>query len=471
MPVNPTKRAPEPPDGLAFAENIIATLREPFMVLDKSLRIRTANAAFCRKFHASKEETEGQLVHELANGQWDIPQLRTLLFKILSNSHPVEDFEVEHVFPNIGRRRLLINARRFAPNGDDTELILVAIEDHIDYARADHAIRESELRYRRLFETASDGILILDQNTGNVIDANPFMTELLGYEHGFFLGKELWEIGLFKDIPANHAAFRELQAKGYIRYDHLPLQTKASGKVEVEFVSNGYEVDGRKVIQCNIRERTEASRLEQKIKRSLEEKEVLLKEVHHRVKNNLQVVCSLLDLQSQYSHDPATVEMFRESEHRVRSMAMVHERLYQSQEFTNVDFMDYIESLSNYLFRSYQVDGRISLEVDVRGVRLSIERAVPCGLLVNELVSNCLKHAFKGREHGRIRIELHNVAVDEILLAVSDDGVGLAPSTEPGTTATFGMQLVGALVNQLHGRFSIHREAGTTIRIVFPQTK
>jgi two-component system CheB/CheR fusion protein len=143
MPVNPTKRAPEPPDGLAFAENIIATLREPFMVLDKSLRIRTANAAFCRKFHASKEETEGQLVHELANGQWDIPQLRTLLFKILSNSHPVEDFEVEHVFPNIGRRRLLINARRFAPNGDDTELILVAIEDHIDYARADHAIRES----------------------------------------------------------------------------------------------------------------------------------------------------------------------------------------------------------------------------------------------------------------------------------------------------------------------------------------
>ena len=368
MPANPTKRAPKPQDVLDFAENTIATLREPF-----------------------------------------------------------------------------------------------------DYARVDSAIRESELRYRRLFETARDGILILDQSTGTVIDANPFMRELLGYEHGFFLGKELWEIGLFKDISANQAAFRELQARGYLRYDHLPLETKARGRIEVEFVSNSYEVDGRKVIQCNIRERTEASRLEQKIKRSLEEKEVLLKEVHHRVKNNLQVVCSLLDLQAQYSQDPATVEMFRESEHRVRSMAMVHERLYQSQEFTNVDFTDYIESLSNHLFRSYQVDGRISLEVDVRGVRLSIERAVPCGLLVNELVSNCLKHAFKGRERGRIRIKLHMVAEDEILLAVSDDGIGLSPSTEPGTTATFGMQLVGALVNQLHGKFSIHREAGTTIRIVFPQ--
>jgi two-component sensor histidine kinase len=196
-----------------------------------------------------------------------------------------------------------------------------------------------------------------------------------------------------------------------------------------------------------------------------------LKEVHHRVKNNLQVVCSLLDLQSQYSHDPATVEMFRENQHRVRSMAMVHERLYRSQELANVDFADYIENLSNYLFRSYQIDGRISLEVKVHGVRLSIERAVPCGLLVNELVSNCLKHAFKGREHGRIRIELRTVAEDEILLAVSDDGVGLSPSIEPGTTASFGMQLVEALVNQLHGKVSIDRKAGTTIRIVFPQTQ
>src|SRR5579862_5563896 len=108
-------------DALTYAENIIATLREPFVVLDKGLRVRTANAAFYRDFHASKDETEGRFVYELGNGQWDIPQLRTLLSQVLSNSHPVEDFEVEHVFPALGRRTMLLNARRFAPDGDHAE--------------------------------------------------------------------------------------------------------------------------------------------------------------------------------------------------------------------------------------------------------------------------------------------------------------------------------------------------------------
>src|ERR1700688_177679 len=114
MTVNTDERTPEQ-HALAYAENIIATLREPFVVLDKSLRVRTANAAFYRDFRASKEETEGRLVYELGNGQWDIPQLRTLLIQVLSNSHPVEDFEVEHVFPALGRRNMLLTARRLPP--------------------------------------------------------------------------------------------------------------------------------------------------------------------------------------------------------------------------------------------------------------------------------------------------------------------------------------------------------------------
>src|SRR5580658_5113681 len=113
-------------DALTYADNIIATLREPFVVLDKSLRVRTANAAFYRDFHVSKDETQGRFVYELGNGQWDIPQLRTLLPQVLSNSHPVEDFEVEHAFPIIGKRNMLLNARRFPPESDDQDLILLA---------------------------------------------------------------------------------------------------------------------------------------------------------------------------------------------------------------------------------------------------------------------------------------------------------------------------------------------------------
>src|SRR5580658_7872906 len=137
-------------DALTYADNIIATLREPFLVLDKTLRVRTANAAFYRDFHASKEETEGRFAYELGNGQWDIPRLRTLLSQVLSNSHPVEDFEVEHAFPALGRRNMLLNARRFPPESNDPALVLLAIEDVTERKRVEAAMKHSEVRYRRL---------------------------------------------------------------------------------------------------------------------------------------------------------------------------------------------------------------------------------------------------------------------------------------------------------------------------------
>jgi PAS domain S-box-containing protein len=376
--------------ALAYAENIIATLREPFVVLDKSLRVRTANAAFYRDFHVSKEETEGRFVYDSGDGKWDIPQLRTLLPQALSNSDLVENFEVEHAFPALGRRNMLLNARKFPHESNDPDLVLLAIEDITarkkaeeevrqseekfrllvegvqDYAifmldvngtvvgwnagaerikgyraeeivgkhfscfypkesvetgwperelktattegrfedegwrlrkdgstfwanvvitslrdkagnlkgfskitrdltdrrRAEAALKDSEVRYRRLFQTAKDGILILDAGTGKVIDANPFMTTLLGYSHDEFLRKELWEIGLFRDIEESRAAYRELQEKGYVRYENLSLESRSGLKVEVEFVSNIYVEGQRQVVQCNIRDITERSRLQ-----------------------------------------------------------------------------------------------------------------------------------------------------------------------------------------------------------------
>ena len=225
MEANNDKHTHELQHALAYAENIIATLREPFVVLDKSLRVRTANAAFYRDFHVSKEETEGRFVYDLGNGQWDIPQLRTLLSQVLSNSHPVEDFEVEHAFPALGRRNMLLNARRFPPESNDPDLVLLAIEDVTDRRRAEAAMKHSEVRYRRLFQTAKDGILILDADTGKVIDANPFMTDLLGYSHDEFLGKELWEIGLFRRHRGEPG-----RLPGTAREGLRPLRAFAAGK-------------------------------------------------------------------------------------------------------------------------------------------------------------------------------------------------------------------------------------------------
>ncbi len=253
-------------EALRYAEEIVATLREPFLVLDKGLRVKTANAAFYRAFHVSGEGTVGRFLYELGNGQWDIPALRTLLETQLPEEIAVHDFEVEHDFPEIGPRSMVLNARRFPPEGEHPTLILLAIEDRTERLRADAALRDSELRFRRLFQTAKDGILILDAATGRIIDANPFMCGLLGYEPADFLGKELWEIGLFRDKSESQAAYRELSASGYIRYEHLPLSTKGGDEVEVEFVSNLYMMGDRQVAQCNIRDITERSRMERQVK-------------------------------------------------------------------------------------------------------------------------------------------------------------------------------------------------------------
>ena len=204
------------------------------LVLDKDLRIRTANASFYRNFRALKEDTEGRFVYELGNRQWDIPELRTLLEDILPQNNSFQDFEVEHDFPMLGRRIMLLNARRFVPMDSLPELILLAIEDITERRRAEAQVKENERRYRRLFEAARDGILILDANTGKITDANPFMSELLGHSLSYLKGKELWQIGLFQDT------IRQLQENGYCRYDHLPLRNQRGEQVDVEFVCNVY---------------------------------------------------------------------------------------------------------------------------------------------------------------------------------------------------------------------------------------
>ena len=461
--------------ALAYSDDIIATLREPFVVLDKTLRVQRANQSFYTTFHVTPAETEHRTLSELGDGQWNVPRLRKALEELANDGREFDHVQVEGHFPVNGKRMMQFNGRRIVFPERHLDLILLAIEDITDRGKAeeqqrmeDVPWRKSEVQYRRLFESARDGILILDGLTGRIIDVNPFMIDLLGFDLPYFLGKELWEIGLLSDKQANLKAFQELQDDGYIRYDHLPLETVDKKQVQIEFVSNSYEAAGQQVIQCNIRDCSERFRLKQAIGASLQEKEVLLKEVHHRVKNNLQVISSLLQLQSEHTQDLASIQMFRESRDRVRSMALVHERLYRSGDFSQVDFTDYIESLALYLFRSHQVDTqRVKLDVDVQQVRLSINTAVPLGLLLNELISNCLKHAFVGREQGQIWIEMHPLEGSNLLLSVRDDGVGIPAGIQIQSAETFGMELIADLVEQLHAQVQIIRDAGTMFLIRF----
>ncbi len=216
----------------------------------------------------------------------------------------------------------------------------------------------------------------------------------------------------------------------------------------------------------------ERRRAEDQIKASLKEKEVLLKEIHHRVKNNLQIISSLLNIQSRYIDDRRALELFRESQERIRSIALIHERLYQSRDLAEIDFADYLQSLSANLFRSYGVKSNaVKLKVEVDGTRLNIDTAIPIGLIVNELLSNSLKHAFPSGRKGEIRIHLAANGDSRSMLIVSDNGIGLPDDLDFRNSRSLGLQLVNMLVQQLDGTIELDRTNGTAFKIVFASAK
>jgi two-component sensor histidine kinase len=212
----------------------------------------------------------------------------------------------------------------------------------------------------------------------------------------------------------------------------------------------------------------ERRRAEKQIEASLKEKEVLLQEIHHRVKNNLQVISSLLNLQSGYVEDQQTLEIFQDSQNRVRSMALIHEKLYQTENLARIEFAEYIGELTSYLFRSHPIGSQgINLNIETDNVFLDIDTAVPCGIILNELVSNSLKHAFPGNRTGQIRVELRTDEKDQLILIVADNGVGLPETLDLGNTPSLGLQLVNSLASQIDGTIELGRHNGTEFKITF----
>jgi two-component sensor histidine kinase len=194
---------------------------------------------------------------------------------------------------------------------------------------------------------------------------------------------------------------------------------------------------------------------------------VLLKEIHHRVKNNLQIVSSLLYLQSRKTSDDQVLSVLRESQTRVRSMALIHEKLYQCDDFANINLEDYIRSLTSYLFNSYGVAPQmVTLHVNVESAPLGLDRAIPCGLIINELVSNALKYAFPTGKRGEIVIDLLHGGDGKVVLTVKDDGVGLPDGMDITDTPSLGLQLVNTLVKQLDGTIEVESAGGTAFRMV-----
>jgi len=229
-----------------------------------------------------------------------------------------------------------------------------------------------------------------------------------------------------------------------------------------------YREDGEiKEISCLSYEITDKKEIQEQMLESIREKEVLLQEVHHRVKNNLQVISSILNLQSSYVKDENSLNILRESQNRIKSMSFIHESLYQTRDFSRIEFSDYIHSLSSSLIHSYSLGtGRVSLNTDFEKVFLSLDQAIPCGLIVNELVSNALKYAFPDNAPGEIFMVLKEKK-GKIELRISDDGIGLPESLDVENSDTLGLQLVYTLIDQLDANISVTSKKGTKYLITF----
>jgi two-component sensor histidine kinase len=210
----------------------------------------------------------------------------------------------------------------------------------------------------------------------------------------------------------------------------------------------------------------------ERIQTSLREKEALLREIHHRVKNNMQIISSLFNLQAGVITDPAALEGIRECQSRIRSMSLVHEKLYQSGNLAQIQFADYIQSLAVHLFHFWQVGAdRIKLETDLDPVVLDINTAIPAGLIVNEMISNALEHAFPHGRRGTVRVELHSQGAEAHEISVRDDGVGLPEGFDTAAQETLGLQLIHMLAGQLDGTVRIVRQGGTRFTVTFKEPR
>ena len=236
----------------------------------------------------------------------------------------------------------------------------------------------------------------------------------------------------------------------------------------VEAFINPIYIEGKiSELSCVFHDNTERKEIDRKIRESLKEKEVLLREVHHRVKNNLQVISSILSLQSSYVSDPAILDILKESQQRIKSMSFIHETLYRTADFSKIEFTDYLRTIAINLVQSYASNRqRITLDQQLQPVYLGLDQSIPCGLIVNELISNSLKYAFQGRDEGVIQLSLSEMN-DTISLSIKDDGVGLPKDFNYEKTNSLGIQLVYALIEQLDATMDIRREEGTEFKISF----
>jgi len=485
-----------------YAEAIVETVRSPLVILDEDCRIQSANRAFYETFQVAQEATVNRVIFDLGNGQWNIPALRRVLGEVVGSGAAFEDFEVEHEFPSIGVRTVLLNARRMRQAAEPHPTILLAIEDITARRQAERELHASEeLRYRRLFETAKDGIVLLDANTGQITNVNPFGLTLIGREAGDLLGHKLWEIDAFEDAERIQSLLRELQARDFVRYEDLRLVRPDGARRHIELACNVYRLAGKKIVQCFVRditERVELLRRERAARAEAEAanraKDDFLSMLSHELRTPLTAMLGWVRVLRRGALEPSkTADALETVERNTRLLAQLIEDLLDvsriaagklSIEVKRVDLGAVVRTAVATVRESGEAKG-LAFHVDVpdpapmvRGDRHRLQQ------VVWNLLSNAVK--FTPRD-GRVDVRIEPIPAGA-RLTVSDTGRGIAPEFLPQIFDRFhqiesvatrtqgglglGLTIVRHLV-ELHGGrvgvFSAGEGRGTTFTIDLPQ--
>ncbi len=353
------------------------------------------------------------------------------------------------------------------------DLLARQAADLIEQQQVESALRESEERFRLFVENVREYALIEVNPEGRITTWNPGAERLFGYTFAEVLDRPFSQLA--QQQPEKQLVLDEeiAEASEGIRLEDAQWLARKDGTCFwARWWSEPVYDASRKLrgIAKLLRDETDRRASEEKIRSSLAEKEELLKEVHHRVKNNLQVITSLLNMQARQIDNPDVLAHFEEARNRVFSIAAIHELLYRSASFSGIDLAAYARQLAPDLVRFYKVQDRIEVNVVGNGITLELERAVPYGLLLNELVSNGCKHAFPAPGTGSITISFRREN-GTIEMAITDNGRGLPSGFDYSRASSLGLKLVRSLARQLHGSAEMESGPGTTVRVRFPEMR
>jgi len=446
------------------ASDIVETVPSALIILDKNLNITSANRAFYQTFRTSKDETEGCLIYDLGNRQWDIPALRNLLESVIPHRASVEGFEVEHNFPTIGRRTMLVNARKILRPGDHDGFILLAIEDVSEERAARAESKRAWQLMQSIVDTIRDPLVVLEDDMTIVTASKAFLT-IFGITEAETRGRRVSELGQHQwDVPA----LRNLMEK--VLPENKPIE---SFEIEDNFPGLGrrvFNLNARKISQPGNHAHRMLLVFEDVTDRKQRERDavILTHEVSHRIKNNLQIVVGLIAYEARWTAAPC-VQGYQAMQTRIGAIAELYDLISQSSFGHTLAIDGYLREISKMMAASLIGNNSgIKIEVKAEGLEIDSDRAVSFGLLVNELATNAIKHAFP---HGVGHVTLSAKMVgDEIELVVADDGVGMKEKLTPKISEKRGSDYVAIFVRQLGGVIvpSLADGGGTVVTIRFP---